>query len=89
MKVVINNCFGGFGLNSEAMAEYCRRKGVEKVRDHRIPRDDTDLVALVEKGGADTRYSRLVVIEIPDGVDWQIEEYDGLEHIAEAHRTWP
>ncbi len=25
---------------------------------------------------------------IPDDVKWQIEEYDGLEWIAEKHRTW-
>lgn len=29
IKVVINECYGGFGLSSEALAEYCRRKGVD------------------------------------------------------------
>jgi hypothetical protein len=28
------------------------------------------------------------VVEIPDDVNWQVEEYDGMEHIAEKHRTW-
>jgi hypothetical protein len=28
------------------------------------------------------------VITIPDGIEWEIKEYDGLEHIAEKHRTW-
>jgi len=27
-------------------------------------------------------------VEVPDDVDWYVEEYDGLEHIAERHRTW-
>lgn len=27
-------------------------------------------------------------VAIPDGVIWHIEDYDGLEHIAEDHRTW-
>ena len=27
-------------------------------------------------------------VEIPDDVEWQIEEYDGTEHISEKHRTW-
>lgn len=31
---------------------------------------------------------QLKVVEIPDGVDYTIEEYDGNEHIAERHRTW-
>jgi hypothetical protein len=30
----------------------------------------------------------LRIVEIPDGVEWHISEYDGIEHIAENHRTW-
>ena len=33
-------------------------------------------------------YSDLKVVEIPDDINWYIEEYDGLEHVAERHRTW-
>jgi len=53
-------------------------------------RDDPRLVAAVEALGAraNGRCAALAVIEIPDNIDWKIEEYDGLEHIAEAHRTW-
>ena len=32
--------------------------------------------------------AELKVVEIPDGIDWTIEEYDGVEWIAEVHRTW-
>ena len=32
--------------------------------------------------------AKLKIIEIPDGVKYVIEEYDGNEHIAEEHRTW-
>jgi hypothetical protein len=35
------------------------------------------------------RCSNVVVIEIPDDVEWHIAEYDGYEHVAENHRTWP
>jgi hypothetical protein len=28
------------------------------------------------------------VVEIPDGIEWSIQEYDGLEWVAEKHRTW-
>jgi hypothetical protein len=55
-----------------------------------ISRGDADLVAIVEEwaGRADGQYSSLKVVEIPDDVEWEIEEYDGREWIAEAHRTW-
>ena len=55
-----------------------------------IPRDDSVLVAIVEEMGekANNRYSFLRVVEIPDGVDWYIEEFDGDEWVAERHRTW-
>jgi len=30
----------------------------------------------------------LKIVDIPDGVEWEIEEYDGMEWVAEKHRTW-
>jgi hypothetical protein len=30
----------------------------------------------------------LKVVEIPDGVEWVVEEYYGTEWVAEKHRTW-
>jgi hypothetical protein len=56
----------------------------------KIARDDCDLVDVVEKLGAKANgpVSTLEVIEIPGDVVWQIEECEGLEHVAEAHRTW-
>ena len=58
--------------------------------EHSVERNDPDLVAVVEKLGkdADAQFSRLKIVEIPDDVDWYVEEYDGLEWVAEAHRTW-
>jgi len=55
-----------------------------------IPRGDPDLIKVSELLGAEASGSlaSLKVVEIPDGVDWEIDEYDGLEHIAERHRTW-
>lgn len=48
------------------------------------------LVQVVEELGekANGRCAELSVVEIPDGTDYEIDEYDGNEHIAEKHRTW-
>ena len=49
-------------------------------------RDDPALVQAVEEAGI---YStELKVVEIPDDVEWEIEEYDGAEWVSEKHRTW-
>lgn len=48
------------------------------------------LVQVVEELGdkANNRYSKLKVVEIPDDVEWEIDEYDGNESIHEKHRVW-
>lgn len=53
-------------------------------------RSDKLLVEAVEALGekANGEHAALSVVEIPDGVAWEIDEYDGREHIAEKHRTW-
>jgi hypothetical protein len=58
--------------------------------DRDIPRNDEDLVEIVENLGAaaNGRFSSLKVVEIPEDVNWYIEEYDGREWVAERHRTW-
>jgi len=55
-----------------------------------ITRDDAVLVAVVAKlkKKANNAHSNLKIVSIPDGVEWQVEEYDGSEWIAEKHRTW-
>lgn len=129
MKVVINKCYGGFGISVQALAEliYRQAEGVEKHPinewyDKELPerykefgkykvehfddsmyddeyvytwdrsnRTDPKLIMLIEEKGSDwvsDRHANLKIVEIPDDVDWQIEEYDGMEWIAEVHRTW-
>ena len=142
MKVVINNCYGGFSLSKEGMQRYCDIKGIKcwievykkftsmglytcwivppedriedkegeafyamSMEDRRaynkarsaqeiycrdIARDDPALVQLVEENAElyAGRCAELKVVEIPDDVEWTIEEYDGNEWVAEVHRTW-
>jgi len=55
-----------------------------------LSRDDPDLVKCLETLGhaASGNHSELKIVEIPSDVDWVICEYDGIEWIAEKHRTW-
>jgi len=113
-RIVINICYGGFGLSYEGRIAYLERAGIpykltnqldrEKqiklgsrimVNDREfmgrnIERDDPALVSTVNDLGPEVNdsHSELKVVEIPAGVDWQIDEYDGREWVAEAHRTW-
>jgi len=112
MKVVINKCYGGFGLSEKAIRRYAELAGFkliegeesfglpvfykEEVKDENhfwegdIKRNDAILVQVVEELGkeSDGFCADLKIVEIPDGVEWRIEEYDGIEWVAEVHRTW-
>ena len=138
MKLVINKCFGGFGLSKDAEELYLKKAGFESHRyiqtkynyrdgeelyekidnddnelthvftkDHgdsfsKFPEDDSYwyygdlerndpiLIDVVEELGdkANNSYSALHVIEIPDGVEWEMDDYDGIETVHEKHRSW-
>ena len=90
MKVVINKCYGGFSLSKKAY-DYL---GIEwdgygyKYQDDRT---NPKLIECVEKLGgkkASGKLASLEIVEIPDNIEWYIDEYDGIEHIAEKHNTW-
>jgi len=139
MKLVINKCYGGYGLSDEAylwlasnfgipIKKYVDEKFSSETRKY-LPepanagevifdrdlaedklnysslrrlsgrywaidwdekRDDPRIVACVETLGdkANGTHAKLVVVEIPDGTDWEIDEYDGIETVAEKHKTW-
>ena len=55
-----------------------------------IERNDPVLVEVVEQLGdlANTRHTRLKVVEVPDDVKWYIHDYDGIESVYEKHRIW-
>lgn len=112
-KIVINRCFGGYGLSKKAIKRWAEIRGIPVWReldqlgttcwtsapgtfdrnfvgDWDIERNDPALVQAVEELGeqANGMFAQLKVVEIPDGVEWEIVDYDGIEHIAEKHRTW-
>lgn len=92
-KIAINTEFGGFSLSDEAIDLYKILTGIPPVEDVKyweIARDNVVLVQIIEQLGdrANSRYSELKIIEIPDDVEWHIHEYDGIEWVAENHRTW-
>ncbi len=108
MKIVINDCFGGFGLSDQAFRRYAELKGglhiteippypvytdpgfTKPLYDFQIQRDDPALVQTVEEMGeeASSRLAKLKVVEIPDGIEWELDDYDGMESIHEQHRSW-
>jgi hypothetical protein len=134
MKIVINKCYGGFGLSHKAVmrlaelmgieiypyyTDYDRKDGryvpwdeqgkepfglhystkpVEKDADlnnnyfsvYDLKRNDPLLVQVVEELGDEANGScaELKVVEVPGYVSWTIEEYDGIEWVAEKHQTW-
>jgi hypothetical protein len=90
VKVVINTCWGGFGVSDSGSIEYNRRTGVYLGSDWDISRTDPTLVAMVEEDSKlySGRSADLRVVEVPADVDWEIKDYDGQEHVAEKHRTW-
>jgi hypothetical protein len=90
MKIIINTCYGGFGLSEKALALFNERSGTVNTYGRDITRNNPILVEIVEQLGeaADGGFAELKVVEIPDDVKWQIEEYDGNEWVAEKHRKW-
>jgi len=99
MKIVVNSCYGGFSV-SEAVYEklnipydgygYISNEDLGITGGLHAYRVDARLIAAVEELGRDAsgRLADLEVVEIPDGVDWYIDEYDGIETIREKHRSW-
>ena len=90
--VVINTCYGGFGLSERAVRDYKNMAGITdpKWYDRDIPRDDPYLIKIVRDLGmtANGAHANLKIVEVPPDVEWQIEEYDGNEWVAEKHRIW-
>jgi hypothetical protein len=90
MKIVINDDWGGFGLSEEAY-KYLGLTWDDYGYEFNHDRTNPKLIECVEKLGdkrASGKYACLKVVEIPDGVDWEINDYDGCETVHEKHRIW-
>ena len=89
-KIVINTDFGGFNLTEKDFMEYKVRANItdEDFWWWDIYRDDPILVQLVEELTEKNLQGALKVVSIPDDVEWEIHDYDGIESIHEKHRVW-
>jgi len=104
MKIVINKSIFGFSISRKAvefMAARGNKCAIQELEKARLDeprfyditgcrREDPDLVAAVEELGKDANgnHADLKVVKIPDGVRWKIAAFDGIEWVAEEHRTW-
>jgi len=85
MKIVLNKCFGGFGMSARAIQEM-KKRGYDRGWGHEYDEDraNPDLVEVVEKicEKANDEFSELKVVEIPDNAYWYITDYDGIETVV-------
>lgn len=137
MKVILNKCYGGFGVSQKAYELYAKKKGIEIfayklecTNDKPIYRktdmgssiftitftkdfgdyvdlyddnsekyilelcsnyrEDPVLIEVVEELGdrANSPFSKLVVVDIPDGMEYEIDEYDGVETLHQKVEKW-
>lgn len=101
MKIVLNKCFGGFGVTEPVYKELglewdgygCPGNedfGIEDNNDMAY-RSDPKLIAAIEKVGikeSSGSLADLQIVDIPDDIEWHIDEYDGIETVHESHRSW-
>ena len=87
MKIVINRSHGGFRLSSDAEKILTMIFGEDEFYGLELHenRNNPIFVALVEKMGKGINgdSANLKVVEIPDGLSYEINEYDGYESVNE------
>lgn len=73
---------------SDQEREYGNKPSTMNRTDHE--RHDPMLIRVVEKLGdaASGDCAALRIIEIPDGIEYEIDEYAGMESVHEKHRSW-
>ena len=97
-KVVINICYGGFGLSEKARIlynNYAAAKGMKTFEDcygfsYEISRHCPILIRVVEELGSEASgdYAELHIEEVYSKI-YRIEEYDGFESVVERfEQAW-
>lgn len=90
MQVLLNDCYGGFNFSEEFKA-HIRSKYPNRYEEdsfYFVDRADPVFIEEALSFGlekASGHFSNLVVVEIPDNVNYSIYEYDGMEQIEQ---TW-
>ncbi len=96
MKIVLNKCYGGFSVSEAVYKEF----GIKwdgyghlyKDADGKeVERTDPRLIAAIEKLGEEASsgcLAKLEIVEIPDDVEWEMDDYDGIETVHELHDSW-
>ena len=57
--------------------------------DYNKHRCHTDLIEAIETTKKPSgSMAEIEIVEIPDDVDWELDEYDGIETIREKSRSW-
>ena len=87
LEAVINEAHEQRAALSPSSAPPEVRSAVEQT----IAQLDAGTLRVAEKRGsewASSRLGELRIVEVPDGVDWEIDEYDGVESIHEKHQVW-
>ena len=53
-------------------------------------RNDSDLIAIIEEMGTESfgLFASLKIVEIPDDVEYEITDYDGVETVREKTEEW-
>ena len=81
MKIVLNDCYGGFSVSDEFLNHY----GIPKKEKYNISRYDKRLIEYIETYGSEVASGRsadLIIVDIPAGTHYLIDEYDGIESIV-------
>ena len=82
MKVLYNAKYGGFSFSDAFVDEFKKRHPEKKCKNGRT---DPDVIALFEEMGSERssgRCANLQIEEIPDDVEFEIDEYDGMETVS-------
>jgi hypothetical protein len=101
MKIAVNKCYGGFGLSRDVFSKlkiewdgygYLDNESFGIKSDNYLEyRTNKKLIKAIESVGekkASGGMADVRIIEIPDGTDWEITDYDGIETLHEKHRSW-